>query len=236
MTELRTLENWAGAQRTTLALVFTDIVGSTALGNTMGDERWTEVLIKHFNQARQHIASYDCYEIKIIGDSFMVVFRTAIDALNFSLAFHANTGDPQVFIRAGIHVGPVRIIENDIYGRMVNYTSRIVGAAGGAMIALSGSAKEHIDSELGTRIPNMRFTQFTPDLKDFHEPQVLWKVRTREMVVTINAASKARLLLSKASASSRTITAQTPARDSKPVTDTTGSPKLPSYIISRRKP
>jgi len=32
---------------------------------------------------------YSCYEIKMIGDLFMAAFRSAIDALDFALAFHA---------------------------------------------------------------------------------------------------------------------------------------------------
>ena len=114
-----------------VALVFTDIVDSTALGNQLGDERWIEVLLPHFAQARDLMNNYDCYEIKIIGDSFMVAFRTAVDALDFALAFHNDTGDQRVRIRAGIHVGPVRIIEDDMYGMMVNYTKRVKGGKKG---------------------------------------------------------------------------------------------------------
>jgi hypothetical protein len=50
----------------------------------------------------------------------MVVFRTAVEALDFAVAFYSDTGDEQIKIRAGIHVGPARIIEDDLFGIMVN--------------------------------------------------------------------------------------------------------------------
>src|SRR5204862_3612129 len=85
------LEQWAGPAPTTVAVCFTDIVGSTALCNSIGDRQWIEVLVKHFKKARSFICQYNCHEIKIIGDSFMVVFRTAVDALNFAMAFQEDT-------------------------------------------------------------------------------------------------------------------------------------------------
>jgi class 3 adenylate cyclase len=62
----QTLQQWAGASRI-FALVFTDIVDSTTLANQLGDERWIELLLKHFAQARRLMAEYDHHEIKIIG-------------------------------------------------------------------------------------------------------------------------------------------------------------------------
>jgi len=110
------LEDWAGPSKQ-FALVFTDIIGSTALGNKLGDEQWADLLVKHFAQARKLMSSLDCHEIKVIGDSFMVVFRTAVEALDFALAFYSDTGDERIEIRVGIHVGPARIIEDDLFGR-----------------------------------------------------------------------------------------------------------------------
>src|SRR5436190_12019019 len=171
-----TLEQWAGPTPTTLAVCFTDIVGSTALCNSMGDRQWIEVLVKHFKKARSFMCQYNCHEIKIIGDSFMVVFRTAVDALNFAMAFQEDTGHPLVKIRAGIHVGAVRIIDDDIYGGMVNYTSRVIGWVKDDGIALSNSAKEQLDAELGAHGSNTRFIRFTHKFKGYDQPQRLWRV------------------------------------------------------------
>ena len=160
----QTLEEWAGSSRM-VALVFTDIVDSTSLANKLGDERWIEILLNHFAQARWLMSGFDCYEIKIIGDSFMVAFRTAVDALDFALDFHANTGDNRIRIRAGIHVGPVRFIDNDMFGMMVNYTKRVESTDNPHWIILSDEAKHHIDYEKASHHAGIRFGQRRAKIK-----------------------------------------------------------------------
>jgi class 3 adenylate cyclase len=179
----QTLQEWAGAgaNKTTLALVFTDIVNSTAIGNTLGDDRWIELLMRHFARARELKQHYDCYEIKVIGDSFMVAFRTAYDALKFAIDFYCNTGDPQIRIRAGIHIGQVRIIDDDIYGRMVNFTSRVEHSREKPGIALSNSAKEDVEGEVGSESREIRFAPYKVTVKGFTVQPILWQAMTRQM-------------------------------------------------------
>jgi class 3 adenylate cyclase len=54
----QTLQEWAGASQI-FALVFTDIVDSTSLASQLGDEKWIELLRKHFAQVRRLLAKYD---------------------------------------------------------------------------------------------------------------------------------------------------------------------------------
>jgi class 3 adenylate cyclase len=179
----KTLQQWygAGAERVTLALVFTDIVGSTALCHSMGDESWIRVLISHFDQARRIKQGYDCHEIKIIGDSFMIVFRTVADALRFAMDFHRNTGHDQVKIRVGIHFGAVRIIGDDIYGGNVNYASRVVGGIKDAEVSLSDAAKRDVSASLlGAEVAERLFNKRRAGFKGYDTPQVLWGVDARE--------------------------------------------------------
>ena len=170
------LEDWAGRSKQ-FALVFTDIIGSTALGNTLGDEQWADLLVRHFAQARKLMSSLDCHEIKVIGDSFMVVFRTAVEALDFALAFYSDTGDQRIRIRVGIHVGPARIIDDDLLGTMVNYTKRVESqATARCRIVLSDVAKSHIDLEKAARHSSLQFLPRSAELNGFAEPQRVWGV------------------------------------------------------------
>jgi hypothetical protein len=146
------LSSWLGTTRGPIALAFTDIVGSTDLAISMGDRIWIDLLIRHFKKARYYIAENDGYEVKLIGDACMVAFRTTDAALEFSLGFFKDTGDQRISIRVGIHVGEVRVIDNDIYGVMVNYTSRVQHAMKGSGIALSTEAKLRIEHELGENV------------------------------------------------------------------------------------
>lgn len=174
----KSLQEWAGPTTKMVALVFTDIVNSTALGNQLGDEKWISLLQNHFRRARQHMRGLECCEIKIIGDAFMVVFRTAPEALDFAVAFSKDTGDFRVAIRVGIHVGPVRVIDNDIYGMMVNYTKRVESAFAEPGITLSNEAKAHIDYEKAARHTTISFREYSAVFKGFNEQQRLWRVLT----------------------------------------------------------
>jgi class 3 adenylate cyclase len=173
----QTLQEWAGASRI-FALVFTDIVDSSRLANKMGDERWINLLQKHFAQARRLMSGYDHHEIKIIGDSFMVVFRTALDALDFALALEGDTGDARISVRAGIHVGSARIIEDDMLGTMVNYTKRVEGTRSPGGITVSEVAKGEITNEKARRHASLFFKPLKVPLKGFEELETVWLVLT----------------------------------------------------------
>jgi class 3 adenylate cyclase len=52
MSEQQSLREWLGRDRGQIALVFTDIVGSTKTANLGGDDQWMDILKKHFAKAR----------------------------------------------------------------------------------------------------------------------------------------------------------------------------------------
>jgi class 3 adenylate cyclase len=175
--QTRGFTEWAGADRTTLALVFTDVVGSTLLGDQLGDEQMSEIRHAHFNTARQLIAKHKGYEIKTIGDSFMVAFRTAVQALNFALEFHRSTGHEKIQIRAGIHVGPVQVEEEDAFGGMVNFAARVVGHAKGAEIWLSDRAHHDVQTEKARAHTSLTWAGHENcELKGFKGTHTLWSV------------------------------------------------------------
>lgn len=149
-TSTKSFQDWAGSERVTLAIVFTDVVGSTALGEEIRDESMNEVRRAHFAQSRKLIDQFHGREIKTIGDSFMAAFKSVDAALNFARALQASTGSPQVQVRAGIHIGPMHVEEGDVFGGTVNFAARVVGAIKGAEIWLSDRAKEDID-RLGSK-------------------------------------------------------------------------------------
>jgi class 3 adenylate cyclase len=177
----RSLSKWAGTNRAaTLAIVFTDILGSTALGNELGSEELTSVRNIHYSQARRLVEVNDGYEIKTIGDAFMVAFHTALSALNFALSLHDFTGHESIEIRAGINVGAVQIVENDLVGGPVNLASRLVSWRKDDWIIVSDRAKDDIEGELGARSEHFSFFCYEADLKDFPLEKTIWRVEYRE--------------------------------------------------------
>lgn len=169
---------WAGSTQITLATVFTDVVESTKLGVELGDETMNEVRRNHFTKVRELIAKYEGYEIKNIGDAFFVTFRTAVQAFDFALTLSRDTGDKRIKIRAGIHVGPIIIEENDAFGSTVNYTDRVIKmAAGKDDIWVSNQAREHINQFIPARHPEFKWIMHTNcELKGFPGKHTLWSV------------------------------------------------------------
>lgn len=137
---------WAGDERVTLAIVFTDIVGSTAMAEELKDAGMEEVRRAHFVQSRKLINQFNGREIKTIGDSFMAAFRSVPKALDYASNLQADPGHPRVKIRAGIHIGPMQVEENDVFGGAVNFAARVVGSIKGPEIWLSDGAKKDMDA------------------------------------------------------------------------------------------
>ena len=168
---------WAGGERVTLAIVFTDVVGSTALGEEIRDESMNEVRRAHFVQSRKLIAELKGREIKTIGDSFMAAFKSADAALDYACALQERTGHPQVKVRAGIHIGPMQVEEGDVFGGAVNFAARVVGAIKGAEIWLSDRAKEDIAGLGSAKHQRLKWEKHEAvEMKGFSGKFTLWAI------------------------------------------------------------
>jgi class 3 adenylate cyclase len=96
-----TMRDWARADQLNIALVFTDIVGSTELAARLGNSMWIELLIRHFNEARRTCLMMGGYEIKLIGDAYMAAFKSIVEAYTFVKFLYFDTGDPLIEIQGG---------------------------------------------------------------------------------------------------------------------------------------
>ncbi len=179
-TSTRNFQEWAGGERVTLAIVFTDVVGSTALGEEIRDEAMNEVRRAHFAQSRKLISKFRGREIKTIGDSFMAAFKSADAALDYAMKLQRNTGHPQIQIRAGIHIGPMHVEEGDVFGGTVNFAARVVGAFKGAEIWLSDRAKGDIDQLGATHHKRLGWERHEDvAMKGFPGAFTLWSVKSQ---------------------------------------------------------
>src|SRR5258708_38549728 len=106
----------------------------------------------------------------------MVIFRTALDAFDFALALHEETGDQRVKVRAGIHVGSPHIFEDDLLGLMVNYTKRVESTDNNYGIRLSDVAKNQTTDEGAQQHFGINFHPLELRLKGFPEPKKVWAV------------------------------------------------------------
>ena len=173
----KTFVEWAGAERVTLTIVFTDVVDSTALGNKIGDECMSNVRNAHFEQGRKLISVHKGREVKTIGDSIMAAFHSVDQGLDFAVAFQSDPGHPQIRIRAGIHAGAMQVEGSDVFGGTVNFAARVVSAIRGTEIWLSEQAKAEIDGLRASRHSHLRWERHDGiAMKGFSGTFTLWSL------------------------------------------------------------
>jgi len=136
-----------------ITLMFTDIQGSTPLWEQMGGEfRW--VLDRHNALVHEALEQWGGYEVKRQGDSFMIAFERASDALRCAVEIQSRMAQEQwpeevgeLLVRIGVHAGEAfRGLDADerpdYFGPMVNRAARIAEAGHGGQILASSAVRD----------------------------------------------------------------------------------------------
>jgi class 3 adenylate cyclase len=135
---------------TSLTFLFTDLKGSTALYERVGDLAAFDLVRAHFHALLEIISSEKGAVVKTIGDAVMATFirpehaivaglrmRAAMDALN------AERGTGDLVIKIGIHEGPCLAVmlneRQDYFGQTVNIAARVQGLSTSQAIHITGS-------------------------------------------------------------------------------------------------
>jgi class 3 adenylate cyclase len=167
-----------------MAVLFTDIVGSTDLNERLGDEMMARIRKRHFDRGDRCLKINRGRRVKTIGDSIMAVFPTPSDALDFAIMFRADTGDENVRVRAGFHVGPVLIEGGDTFGSTVNYAARVTSQAQGPDIIVSNEAYKQIKSHKSQAHASIQWLKHSAmKLKGFKGKRLLWSIRDEEAAI-----------------------------------------------------
>lgn len=130
-----------------LCIVFTDLVGWTALDDRIDDDAADELRREHLSAVRAALDAHRGREIKTAGDSVMATFRSALDALRCAVAIQDAAGSTSLQVRIGVHAGELIADENDVFGTAVNIASRLCAAAAPGEVLVSDLTR----SRLGRR-------------------------------------------------------------------------------------
>lgn len=156
----------------TVTFVFTDIEGSTALLDRLGDA-YGDVLSAHHALLRGVWEAHGGDELSTEGDAFFVAFGSASRAIaataaaQAALGAHAWPHGESVRVRMGVHTGEPRIRGDEYWGADVHYAARVASAACGGQVLVSAAAAALASGAKLTSLGRHR-------LKDFPEPRELF--------------------------------------------------------------
>jgi class 3 adenylate cyclase/pimeloyl-ACP methyl ester carboxylesterase len=167
-------------------VLFTDVEGSTALTQRLGDAKAREVLREHERMVREALKSHGGAEVKTMGDGFMTSFSSATKALECAIAMQRafaernESAEEPIKVRIGLNAGePIAEDDpdgrSDLFGTAVNLAARITAAAKGGEILVSNVVRELAKGK------NFLFAdRGETALKGFDEPVRLYEVRWQE--------------------------------------------------------
>ena len=147
-----------------IAFLFTDIQGSTALYERIGDLRAFDLVRQHFAVLRDVITANHGALVKTIGDAVMASFHEPADALHAALEmreqisrFNTSVGEELITLKIGAHMGQCLAVTMngvlDYFGQTVNIAARVQGLAQANEICLTDAifTLPGVPELLGTR-------------------------------------------------------------------------------------
>jgi predicted ATPase/class 3 adenylate cyclase len=152
----------------TVTLVFTDVEGSTALLDDLGAEAYRSALADHRWALRDAFQAHSGYEVDEAGDGLFYAFASASDAVRAVEHAMASLAEGPVKSRVGVHTGEPLLDPPKYVGPDVHKAARIMSAAHGGQVLLSGATRELVAGDL-LELGRHR-------LKDFAEPVSLFQL------------------------------------------------------------
>jgi len=156
----------ASAGKAPVTLLFTDMTGSTALTQRLGDEAAQEIVRAHNDIVRRSLAAQGGKEVKHTGDGLMVSFTSASSALECAIAiqqgvaaFVAEKPESELRVRVGLNAGEPVAESGDYFGTAVQLAARICDLAQPGQILVSGvvrdlvAGKKYLFADHGETVP-----------------------------------------------------------------------------------
>lgn len=166
------------ATRRLAAIVFTDIVGYTALAQA--DEAGALKLLREEEElVRPLLVAHEGREIKSTGDGFLVEFDSALRAVQCAIDIHhrlqernSQAGATPISLRIGIHLGDVEEHAGDIFGDAVNIASRIEPLALPGGVCISAQVFDQVRNKIPNRFEKLE----SKVLKNIRLPMDVYRI------------------------------------------------------------
>jgi serine/threonine protein kinase len=137
----------------TVSILFSDIENSTMMTERLGDLRAQQVLHDHNDMVRKQVVQHKGFEVKSMGDGFMVAFSSARRALLCAIGIQRAVTDysrehptQPIRVRIGLHTGEAISEGGDFFGKSVILAARIAAKAHAGEILVSAVFKAVTES------------------------------------------------------------------------------------------
>jgi class 3 adenylate cyclase len=162
------------------ALMFTDIVNSTAKTQELGDHGAQQMVHIHNQIVRTALINNYGKEVKHMGDGIMAVFPSSASSVEAAIeiqknmASHNASQNLKFQIRIGINAGEAIAEENDLFGSVVQLAARVCAQAGGDETLVSENVKNTYSGSRASFV-----SQGTRQMKGFADPIEVFQVQAR---------------------------------------------------------
>ena len=126
-------------QRMLAAVLFTDLVDSTARAASLGDAKWKALLDRHDGVIGAAVGHCGGTVVKGTGDGVLALLPSAAAALQVATTVLRDLAVIELDARIGIHVGDIDKRGDDISGLAVNIAARVMSKAGNGEIYVTDS-------------------------------------------------------------------------------------------------
>ncbi len=155
-----------------VALLFSDLRGSTALYERVGDAQAFNVVREHFALLGSIIRDHEGGVVKTIGDAVMASFGDPANAVRAALDMQKKIADHDLVLKLGVHMGPSVVVNLndrlDYFGSTVNMAARLQGQSEGGDIVVSRAVAD--DPEVKKLLAAVNSREESVTLKGFAIP------------------------------------------------------------------
>jgi class 3 adenylate cyclase/pimeloyl-ACP methyl ester carboxylesterase len=132
----------APTDRRFAVVMFTDIVGSTAISVDSGDAEWRSRLELHDRVSQRVVTQHGGSLIKNTGDGILAIFGMPSRAIDAALELNQNLRKSNIAIRTGLHAGEIEVRGKDISGATVNLAARVQHVAADGRVYTTATIRD----------------------------------------------------------------------------------------------
>jgi len=182
-----------------VAIIFTDLQGSTKLYDSLGDTSAYRLVRDHFAFLSELIARHHGAIVKTVGDAVMAAFNDPADAVRAVLSiqdevanFNHGRNDSGIVLKLGLHLGSCIAVTAggvlDYFGSAVNTASRLEHQCGGGEVVISEAVLA--DPEAREALSGRSISEESAMLRGLNEPVRFVRVAAEKAFTTLRSAVK----------------------------------------------